>query len=189
MRTLNNNVFKYLKNWSMIFKIRCIFKVLLARNLLKAFKAGRLIIHLFSNCHLIRRQWGKEQSAYWKPSPASKFLNYLGTYFSLDQQLAVLGSFVNLIFKICTESLNVAYHEPVNLVCIWAYVYTPKVCVIWKVDDAHHVTPEITNHLCRRAPSVVISGHVTRHVVDFLNYTDFSSCDFSRLGSLPKTGS
>ena len=24
-----------------------------------------------------------------------------------------------------------------------------------------------------RAPNVVISGHVTRHVVDFLNYTDF----------------
>ena len=48
-----------------------------------------------------------------------------------------------------------------------------KVCVIWKVDDAHHATPEITNHLCRRAHSVVISGHVTRHVVDFSNYTDF----------------
>ena len=34
--------------------------------------------------------------------------------------------------------------------------------------------PEITNRLCRRAHSVVISGHVTRHVVDFSNYADFS---------------
>ena len=34
--------------------------------------------------------------------------------------------------------------------------------------------PEITNRLCRRAHSVVISGHVTRHMVDFSNYTDFS---------------
>ena len=54
-----------------------------------------------------------------------------------------------------------------------------KVCVIWKVDDAHHVTPEITNRLCHRAHSVVISGHVTRHMVDFLNYTDFKVADIS----------
>ena len=37
------------------------------------------------------------------------------------------------------------------------------------------MTPERTNRLCRRARSVVISGHVTRHVVDFSNYTDFST--------------
>ena len=35
------------------------------------------------------------------------------------------------------------------------------------------MTPEITNSLYRCAHSVVISGHVTRHVVDFSNYTDF----------------
>ena len=48
-----------------------------------------------------------------------------------------------------------------------------KVCVILKVDDADDVTPETTNCLCRRDRSVVISGHVTRHVVDFSNYTNF----------------
>ena len=52
--------------------------------------------------------------------------------------------------------------------------HKPKVAKLDGLAKLPHLT------VCRRAQSVVISGHVTRHVVDFSNYTDFSKFDETR---------